>query len=553
VTAGKDLPRAAAAAATLSGAGPLSLDDVVQPAALVRRLRDPHDPVGAYLRAQFTAAGQAHLDRYDGVESPSPELQQAVVDELNRLLAGDGNLWGNAFAAVRMREEVRKRLQRPAAAADRAWMNRFRLEVVLPELARRPLNQLECAGSDIFTARHRHLYAAAIERSMSRLESLGALDANTRDRLWDSVLFGAHHTAILQVQKAAVHRRLLAGALIVAGLVLLGMPPLAWAVGGRPPASLPDLVQILRYFYTTAAVLVAIGALVGLGGWLSTQFLLRRIHDIRYYAIAFVSWPGLVMAYAAFQVTSLLKRGTLDAVSEAAGLMAAGGLWLLLLAWLGGSEGGKWGLDRWFEEDHPDVVVVDGLLTSLAIVDGDRGGFWLLDTRQRLADEFERMAACIERVFPRRFEARPAADPWVAQTARELAFALRRLKRWVATPRLDTAEHLITRLGVDLVHAAAGAWGHFERVAEEPLPEPARAQTWRAGAVGAVRTIVIASLPLAAVWGAGTYGLGEPLRTQLIVSAGAWAVLTILLYLDPNSSRQLAALRDALPHGKGKE
>jgi len=55
------------------------------------------------------------------------------------------------------------------------------------------------------------------------------------------------------------------------------------------------------------------------------------------------------------------------------------------------------------------------------------------------------------------------------------------------------------------------------------------------------------------VWGAGTYGLGEPLRTQLTVSASAWAILTILLYLDPNSGRQLAALRDALPHGKGKE
>jgi len=55
------------------------------------------------------------------------------------------------------------------------------------------------------------------------------------------------------------------------------------------------------------------------------------------------------------------------------------------------------------------------------------------------------------------------------------------------------------------------------------------------------------------VWGAGPYGLGEPLRTQLTVSASAWAILTILLYLDPNSGRQLAALRDALPHGKGKE
>jgi hypothetical protein len=68
-----------------------------------------------------------------------------------------------------------------------------------------------------------------------------------------------------------------------------------------------------------------------------------------------------------------------------------------------------------------------------------------------------------------------------------------------------------------------------------------------------VRTIVVAGLALAAVWAAGPFGLGEPLRTQLTVSAGAWAVLTILLYLDPSSSRQLAALRDALPHGKGKE
>ena len=144
-------------------------------------------------------------------------------------------------------------------------------------------------------------------------------------------------------------------------------------------------------------------------------------------------------------------------------------------------------------------------------------------------------------------------DPWVAQTAREIAFAVRKLKRWVATPFVDTAEHLVARLRADLLHAAAGAWGHFERCPEEPAPPVPAVSRVRQLVAGGARTVVIAALPLVAVWVAGAYGLSEPLRTQLIVSAGAWAVLTILLYVDPGSARQLAALRDALPHGKGKE
>ncbi len=111
----------------------------------------------------------------------------------------------------------------------------------------------------------------------------------------------------------------------------------------------------------------------------------------------------------------------------------------------------------------------------------------------------------------------------------------------------------MARLRTDLLHAAAGAWGHLERGVDEVPPAESPAGSLRERALGAVRTVVIAGLPLAAVWGAGAWGLGEPLRSQLFVSGGAWAILTILLYLDPNSSRQLAALRDALPHGKGKD
>jgi hypothetical protein len=71
--------RAARAAASLSGYGPMSVDDIRQPEQLVSRLRDPHDTVGAYLRKHFTPEGREQIDRYDDTEPPSPTLLATVV------------------------------------------------------------------------------------------------------------------------------------------------------------------------------------------------------------------------------------------------------------------------------------------------------------------------------------------------------------------------------------------------------------------------------------------------------------------------------------------
>jgi hypothetical protein len=530
----------------------MSVDDIRQPEQLVSRLRDPHDTVGAYLRKHFTPEGREQIDRYDDTEPPSPTLLATVVAELNGLLTR-GDLLTGAVARLPLRKEVRKRLQWRARPADLVWTNRFRLEVVLPELAPTPLNRLELAGAELFTGRSRHLYSQAVERSMGRLETLDAIDAETRDRMWNQIVSGAHDTALVEVQKAAVRRRLLIGALIVAAVVFLAMPLLAWRLGGRPPVSWQDLALAPRYLVGIIVILLVIGAFVALGSWLSTRLLLLRpVHDTRYYAIAFVSWPGLVIAYSIVRVAQLLEQPTLDAIVDAAAHMAAGALWLVLLGGLALAEAARWGLERSLETDHPDVVVADGLLTCLAIVDSHRHSFWMLEPRQQLANELERIAACIAREFPRRFGGRADADPWVAQTAHELAFAVRKLKRWVATPRLDTAEHLIERLRTDLEHAAAGAWGHLERCAEETVPAPPP-PGWREQALSLARTVVVAGLPLAVVVGSGAWGLSESLRNQLTVSAGVWAVLTILVYLEPKSREHLASLRDALPHAKGKD
>jgi hypothetical protein len=552
-SASASMSRSAAVAARLSGSAPLCLDDVTEPSRLIARLRDPADPVGAYVSGQFTSAGRAQLGAYDGTEPPPLPLQQAVIAELNRLQSSADGVWSKkALAAARMTSDVRERLKRRPSAADRDWVNRFRLEMAFPtELARTPINQLEQHGARLFTGRYRRVYSAAVERSMAVLESLGAVDDAVRDRLWDPVLFGAHHLAIVAAQKAAVTRRIQLAAAVVVGFIVLATPRIAWSIGGRPPVGWGDLGQVFTYVWGMLAALLVIGFFVAIGSWLSTRLLVRQVHDLRYYAIAFVSWPGLVMGFYAFQTVRSLRLGTVEGVVGAAALMAASGLWLVLLAGLGTHAVASRRLDRWLEDDHPDVIVIHGLLACLGILDADRNCLGALENRQRLADRFETMALCLGRQFGR-FDTRDPSDPWVSQTGRELAFAMRKLKRWVATPRLDTAEHLIVRLRSDLVHAAAGAWGHLERAAEEAPPAPSRTRRWRDATVGAVRAIVVAALPFAVVWGAGAFGLGEPLRGQLLVSAGIWAVLTILLYLDPGSTAQLAALRDALPHGKGR-
>jgi hypothetical protein len=556
VNAGKDVSRAAADAASLSGSGPLYVEEVAQPAALVARLSDPDDPIGSYLRSRFTIDGQALVKAYDGSDPPPAQMLEVVVEELNQLLQAEHDLWNDeVFKAVAVRDEVRKRLQRPARPADRLWKNRFRLELALPELVPRPIHAMEIAGTELFATGDRAAYEATIAARMRRLETLTALDGDARLRLWSPVLQGAHYAAVLEMQKAGVRWRLNRGGLIVALLLVPAMLLLAWQLGGRPGVSWRDLPQIFRYVYTLFVMLPAIGVIVALGGWLSTSLMLRRVHGPVFSAIAFVLWPGLVITYSVFQIRGLLRAGTVADGVSAAGLMTADGLWLVLLAWMGLREAGRRSLERWFEDDHADIVVTDGLLTSLALLEGRRDDYWSLDRRQDVATQLERIAACIERVFPRRFEGRPSADPWVGQTAREMAFGIRKLKRWVAAPLDDTGTRLVARLRENLLHAASGAWGLLERSPEEPAPRPSSVTTRppRELIAQGVRMIVVAIMPLLGVWAASAYGLGEPLRTQLMVSAGAWALLTILLYIDPNSTRELTTLWKALPGGKGKD
>src|SRR5690349_21209967 len=327
------------------------------------RLADPDDRIGAYLRSQFSIDGQALVKAYDGSDPPPAPMLEAVVEELNRLLQAEYDLWNDeVFEGVAVRDEVRKRLQRPARPADRRWKNRFRLELALPELMPRPIHAMEMAGSELFATSDRSAYEATIAARLRRLETLTALDEGARSQLWSPVLLGAHHAAVLETQKAGIRWRLNRGGLIVALLLLPAGLVLAWQLGGRPGLSWRDLSQILRYVYTLLVMLPLIGALVALGGWLNTSLMLRRVHGPVFSAIAFVLWPGLVITYSVFQIRGLLRASTVHDGVTAAALMTADGLWLVLLAWMGLREMAHRSLDRWFEDDHADVVVTDGLL-----------------------------------------------------------------------------------------------------------------------------------------------------------------------------------------------
>ena len=62
------------------------LKDLKDPGSLAVKLQDTRAVVSKPIVAQLSAETQRLLDEYDGISNPSPALQKALLDDLNRLL-----------------------------------------------------------------------------------------------------------------------------------------------------------------------------------------------------------------------------------------------------------------------------------------------------------------------------------------------------------------------------------------------------------------------------------------------------------------------------------
>ena len=113
------------------------LEDFKDPGSLAVKLQDIRAVVSKPIVAQLSAETQRLLDEYDGISNPSPVLQKALLDDLNRLLQVPSLYEAQHLANIELSEQTLELLvQNPQSGEALVRLNRLLLAAVYPyELA----------------------------------------------------------------------------------------------------------------------------------------------------------------------------------------------------------------------------------------------------------------------------------------------------------------------------------------------------------------------------------------------------------------------------------
>ena len=97
----------------------LHLKDLKAPGSLAVKLQDTRAVVSNFIVAQLSAETQRLLDEYDGISSPSPDLQKALLDDLNRLIQAAPLYDTQYLANIELSEQTQELLERnPQSGED---------------------------------------------------------------------------------------------------------------------------------------------------------------------------------------------------------------------------------------------------------------------------------------------------------------------------------------------------------------------------------------------------------------------------------------------------
>jgi hypothetical protein len=113
--------------------GLFNLKDIKDPTLLAVKLKYARDPLSRYLQGQFTAATQQMLNEYNSANPPLPALEQALVSDLNALLAGSSLYDEQRFKQVRLTAATLKLVSENPQGADLIRLNRLLLEEAYPQ------------------------------------------------------------------------------------------------------------------------------------------------------------------------------------------------------------------------------------------------------------------------------------------------------------------------------------------------------------------------------------------------------------------------------------
>ena len=113
------------------------LEDLKDPGSLAVKLQDIRAVASKPIVAQLSAETQRLLDEYDGISNPSPALQKALLDDLNRLLQVPSLYDTQHLANIELSDQTQELLaQNPQSGAPLIHLNRYLLTDAYPyELA----------------------------------------------------------------------------------------------------------------------------------------------------------------------------------------------------------------------------------------------------------------------------------------------------------------------------------------------------------------------------------------------------------------------------------
>lgn len=111
--------------------------DIKDVGSLAVKLQDTRAVISQYIAAQLSAETQQILEEYDGISRPSPDLQKALIANLNRLLEAGSLYDALSFVDIELSEQSQLLLrQNPESGEELVRLNRFLLADAYPhELA----------------------------------------------------------------------------------------------------------------------------------------------------------------------------------------------------------------------------------------------------------------------------------------------------------------------------------------------------------------------------------------------------------------------------------
>ena len=111
--------------------------DIKDVGSLAVKLQDTRAVISQYIAAQLSVETQQLLEKYDGISRPSPDLQKALIANLNRLLQAGSLYDAQGFTDIEFSEQTKRFLrQNPESGEALVRLNRFLLADAYPhELA----------------------------------------------------------------------------------------------------------------------------------------------------------------------------------------------------------------------------------------------------------------------------------------------------------------------------------------------------------------------------------------------------------------------------------